>query len=167
MILNSIKRLLLKKKIQTEYDFNFFKEMVIFKHFYENEFNDFTSSLFISKKYEKDEMIFKENYPIVVIYIVKSGKIKLYQENDGIRFEITELIERTMFGEVSLFIDMQRVYSAVAMEDSEIIAINKVDLVNYIKYNHGTGVKLLWNLAEYISSQYIEVYPYLKKYENK
>ena len=165
MILDFLKKFLLKKKSDS-FDYKFFQDMHIFKYFSDREIDDI-STLFIYKRFKKDEIIFRENFPQVVLYIVQSGKVRLYQNKDDIEIQIAELSEKMMFGEIGLFIDVNRVFSASALEDTVLIAINKTDIISFMKIHHGTAIKLLWNLGEYISSAYLESNIFLKDYEIK
>jgi CRP/FNR family transcriptional regulator len=156
-----------RKERKTDYnlDYSFLKDITLFKHFF-FFFLDDISKLFIYKKFNKDEIIFREGYPIVVLYIIKSGSVKLYRERDGVEFQLAEICEKKMFGETGLFVDMSRVYSAATIEDTELIAINKMDIINFVKSSHGTAIKLLWNIGEYISKLYLESNILFKDYED-
>jgi CRP-like cAMP-binding protein len=127
------------------------------------------SDLFIDKHYHRDEIIFRENYPSVVIYIVFSGRIKLHTDSPNTDFEvfIGEMGPQMVFGELGVFTEINRQVSAIALEDTHLLALNKTDFVHYIKSNPGTGIKLLWNLGKIITRDFKNEIEKLRDYEPK
>jgi len=125
--------------------------------------------MFIDKHYTKDEIIFRENYPSVVIYIVFKGSVKLYTDTSSSEYEvfIGEMKPQMVFGELGIFSEINRQVSAVALEDTHLLAINKTDFINYVKSNPGTGIKLLWNLGRAITRDFKNEIEKLRDYESK
>ena len=147
MILNFFKKK--GEKDEDSIDIDFFREVSLLKKLTAKEIRRF-SNLFITKKFQQNEEIFREHYPHVVFYIIKSGKVKLYHDavDSGTETLIEVMGSKDIFGELGVFADINRVFSAAALENTELIAINKTDFINFAKNNPGTGIKLMWNLSQ-------------------
>jgi len=145
------------KSINTknDLDYDFYRSVEIFDNLSDKEIQNI-SSLFIKKYYKKNETIYKENHPQVVVYIVKTGKVSLQIDLPHINFKIFEIPAKIHFGEIGLFLDIPRINTAIALEDTELIAMKKSDIMLFIKANPGTGIKLLYNLGKCVASKYID-----------
>jgi CRP-like cAMP-binding protein len=166
MLIGYLKKIWQDRKNKNRVDLSFYHDIDLFQKLTDKELIRI-SDLFIYKNFKKDEIIFRESYPHVVLYIVRSGKVKLYQETDGVESIIDIKNPKEIFGEVGLFIDVDRLVSAVALEDSELIAINKTDFYTHVKNHHGTGIKLLWNVGRILTQKYFLETESKKDYESK
>jgi CRP-like cAMP-binding protein len=99
----------------------------------------------------------------VVIYIIKSGLVKLYLNSSEDEMHITNLGAKQYFGETGLFIDACRFASAVALEETELIAVTKTDLKQFIKNHPATGIKLLFNFGKSVSTNLINMKKLIKQ----
>jgi len=163
MLKQAFKKLFSRKKTKNQVDFPFLSEVLLFEKLSEKELIRI-SDFFIYKYFTKGETIFQESYPHIVLYVVVVGKVKQYK---GQEYLISELQPKDMFGGMALFFETNRLFSAVAIEDTTLIAINKTDLMAFIKSNPATGIKLLWNLGKYLSTDLINELEALKEYELK
>jgi len=161
-----LKKLLSKKKLAHQVDFTFLKEVPLFRKLTERELTRI-SDLFIYKSFKADEPIFGEGYPHIVLYIVVTGKVKQYKDSHEFEYLISEIKPKNMFGGLAIFVEQNRMVSAVAIDDTTLIAINKTDLLAFIKSNPATGVKILWNLGKYLSTDLLQELEALKEYETK
>jgi CRP/FNR family transcriptional regulator len=150
-MINKIKKFLQANKDSEPLNLEFYKSIEIFKDLTTKEINDF-SKCFITKKYLKDEVIYKENFPLVMVFIIRSGSVKEYIENPLIS-EVRTLVAGEYFGEIGIFLETNRITSAVTLEETELIAINKTDFRLFIKANPATGIKLLYSLGKSISKE--------------
>lgn len=105
----------------------------------------------IERHYKAGEIIYRENYPHVVLYMVKSGQVEIYLESAENNENLGILKEHEHFGEIGLFNDTNRITSARALSDCHLYAISKYDFIRFISKYPGTGVKILFKLAEGIS----------------
>jgi len=161
-----LKTILSKKKPDHQVDFAFLKEVPLFKKLTERELTRITD-LFIYKSFKADELIFGDGYPHIVLYIVVEGKVKQYKDSHDFEYLISDIYPKMMFGGVAVFVETNRLVSATATEDTRLIAINKNDLMAFIKSNPATGIKLLWNLGKYLSTDFLRELEALKEYETK
>jgi len=74
--------------------------------------------------YEENEVIFKQGDSPSHIYIVKSGRVKLYMEAEGTTLELIEFGVGNCFGESSLVGIQPHTASAVAAQKTELIVLS-------------------------------------------
>jgi len=160
------KKLLSRKKSKHQVDYPFLRDVLLFQRLSESELSRL-SDLFIYKYFKKDEVIFTEGFPHIVLYIVVVGKVKQYKDEGELEFLVSTLHPKMMFGGLAMFADTHRLVSAKAEEETTLIAINKADLSAFIKSSPGTGIKLLWNLGKYLSTDLLQEFEALKTYEAK
>ncbi|WP_264559424.1 Crp/Fnr family transcriptional regulator [Flavobacterium sp. N2270] len=88
----------------------------------------------VSKKYQKEEIIFYEDEMALFYYQVIEGSIKMFCTNeDGKEFTQGVFEKGNSFGEPPLFIDEIYPCSALAIEDSVIIKISKDKFLTIIQ----------------------------------
>ena len=136
-------------------DYDFYRKLSLFETLTDNEILQL-NDLLISKTYKKDEVIYKENHPQAVIYIIKSGSVRLQIDLAHFEFKITIVQQYCHFGEIGLFLDTPRICTATAIEDTELIAIKKSDIKQFILTNPGTGIKLLYNFGKSVATLLLE-----------
>ena len=147
-------------------DYDFYKGIEIFHNLTNNEILKI-NDMIIHKTYKKDEVIFHENHPHVVLYIIKSGMVKLFLKHHEEDITITDLGAKKHFGEIGLFIEMNRMSSAIATEDTVLLVIKKSDFRQFVKSYPATGIKLLVNLGKAISNDLVHSYSLIRKNETK
>ena len=147
-------------------DFDFYRSFDILYNLTDNEIKKL-HDYFINKNYKKGEMIFTENHPSAVLYIIKSGRVKLYMNFPNQEIIIKAVEAKKHFGETGIFMDVNRVTSAVAMIETDLIAIKKSDFIQFVKSNPGTGIKLLYNLAKSISGELVDSLKTMWGYETE
>lgn len=88
----------------------------------------------VSKKYQKDEIIFYEDELALFYYQVIEGSVKMFCANeDGKEFTQGVFEKGCSFGEPPLFINDVYPCSAIAVEDSVIIKISKEKFLTIIQ----------------------------------
>lgn len=107
------------------------------------------------RNYKKDEIVFKKGYPNVVFYIVKSGTLKVFLEDNETELEIKQLHTCDFFGEMGLFQEEFRSASIAAIEESKLLAISKRDLNEFIVTFPRAGVKILYKFGQLLSNNII------------
>ena len=110
----------------------------------------------IERKFKAGEIIYKENYPHVVLYMIKAGQVQIYLEKPDNDYIFAVLNEHEHFGEIGLFNDSNRITSAKAITDCVLYAISKYDFIRFMSKYPGTGIKILFKLAEGISSDVVK-----------
>lgn len=85
---------------------------------------------------KKGEVLFRKGDEGSSLYIVRSGNIRIVlPSSTGDEVSPAILTERDFFGEMALLDGMPRSADAVAMEPSELYALNREDFLSFLKNN--------------------------------
>ncbi|HHE37884.1 MAG TPA: cyclic nucleotide-binding domain-containing protein [Candidatus Cloacimonetes bacterium] len=103
---------------------------------------------FYLRNFKSGEIIFKKDYPNVVFYILKQGELKVFLKVKDKEIELDRIKPQQYFGEMGIFLEEKRSASIVALEDSEVLAISKADLKNFIDKFPRAGNKILFKFGE-------------------
>jgi CRP-like cAMP-binding protein len=82
------------------------------------------------------------------MYIVLSGKVRLYVSEEPEGDWAEELGKGEFFGEGSLLEALPRQHTVLALEDSDLIAINRGTFLRMIRQNPEVSVKMMQRLAQ-------------------
>lgn len=115
------------------------------------------------RKYQNNELFFSEKKQSNGIYFIKSGKVKIISENK----EITTLRTGEFFNDLNILDDSIDHSTAIASEDSEILVIFKVDLLELIDKYPKVAIKFLINLNRIIKTRLKSTYEELIKIKNE
>lgn len=98
-------------------------------------------------RYGAGERIFTEGDLGTTMYIVQSGKIRVFRVVEGAK-RIHGMMEKgDFFGEMSILEGLPRTISAEALEDSELIEINSMTFDKMIKGNIEIAIRMLRKLS--------------------
>ena len=117
------------------------------------------------RKFKKGEMVFKKDYPNVVLYILMKGTIQILLNNDNSTI-IAELEPYSFFGELGMYIDTKRSASVISKTDTELYAISKDEFKHFVDTFPKIGVKILYALGQNMSKEIIRSNERLKVYES-
>ena len=101
--------------------------------------------------YPANHLVFKQGDPGDGLYIIKSGKVKIFQgpaESPLEQHVLAELEANAFFGEMSLVSDKPRNASALTLENCEIFVLKKEDFMKLVQSTAG--------FAEKISNEFID-----------
>src|SRR5213593_680919 len=93
------------------------------------------------------ERIFTEGEVGATMFIVQSGRVRLFQDANGKPIEVAEMEKGDFFGEMSLLEGTARSVSAEAIEHLELIEINSTTFDRMIRGNIEIAVRLLRKLS--------------------
>ncbi|WP_390455937.1 Crp/Fnr family transcriptional regulator, partial [Chryseobacterium sp. Alg-005] len=111
------------------------------------------------RKYEANEIIFREGESPLYYFQILQGKVKLNNYNeDGKEFIQNLFSDGQSFGESLLFIDRPYPMNAVAIDDSKIIKLPKSHFLKLIQENPEVSVNIYQCLAERMYYKYIMLY---------
>ena len=84
----------------------------------------------------KEEVIFRKGEASKYAYIIKSGKVGIYKENDyGKRILVRILRKSDLFGEMGLIDKYPRSATAVALESCDLTVVDKSHFMRLSKYS--------------------------------
>ncbi len=98
-------------------------------------------------RYGANERIFTETDLGTTMYIVQSGKVRLFRVVDGQKRVHGMMEKGDFFGEMSILEGLPRTISAEAVEDSELIEINSMTFDKMIKGNIEIAIRMLRKLS--------------------
>ncbi len=110
----------------------------------EDESGDFT------RVYPQDTMIFAEGMPGKELYIIQKGSVKITKIVNDNEVLLAVLKAGDIFGEMSLIENKPRSASAIAFEDSTLLAVNKENFSRMVKTQPQLIARLTTLLAERI-----------------
>lgn len=100
--------------------------------------------------YPKDNMIFSEGMPGTELYIIQKGSIKITKIVDNNEVLLAVLKAGDIFGEMALLENKPRSASAIAYEDSYLLAVNKANFERMVSTQSQIVARLTQLLAERI-----------------
>jgi CRP-like cAMP-binding protein len=103
-----------------------------------------------NRTYPKDSMIFSEGEPGEELYIIQKGSVKIAKIVDNNEVLLAVLKNGDIFGEMALLEAKPRAASAVAYENTVILAVNRANYERMISTQPQIVVRLTTLLAERI-----------------
>nr|WP_294928376.1 Crp/Fnr family transcriptional regulator [uncultured Flavobacterium sp.] len=101
------------------------------------------------KFFNKSEIIFEEGNLPTHYYQIISGEIKMSNYNDdGKEFIQGIFYKGQSFGEPPLFLNQKYPANAIAVEDTEIFLLTKVNFMKLLEENQAISLKIIENLAQ-------------------
>jgi CRP/FNR family transcriptional regulator, cyclic AMP receptor protein len=98
-------------------------------------------------RYGANERIFTEGDLGTTMYIVQSGKVRLFRMLEGQKRIHGMMDKGDFFGEMSILEALPRTISAEAVEDTELIEINSMTFDKMIKGNIEIAIRMLRKLS--------------------
>jgi len=98
-------------------------------------------------RYGANERIFTESDLGTTMYIVQSGKVRLFRVIEGQKRVHGVMEKGDFFGEMSILEGLPRTISAEAVEDAELIEINSMTFDKMIKGNIEIAIRMLRKLS--------------------
>jgi CRP/FNR family cyclic AMP-dependent transcriptional regulator len=112
---------------------NFLKKISLFADLTETELQALAKEL-SRAQFKKGDAIFYEGDPGQMLYIVESGNIRIYlQCEDGQETSVTVCTSGDIFGELAVIDGLPRSASAIAMEDSVVLGLNREQFREYTR----------------------------------
>ena len=107
------------------------------------------NNLLQKREYQKGNVIFMRGEPVNYLYIVRHGRVKLYEASRDGRQQIIRILKHGDFiGELSLFKDEYHSLNAEAMEDTGMCLLPRKDFKNLIGQNPQISLSIMQILSE-------------------
>src|SRR5690349_13137297 len=105
------------------------------------------------RTFHAGEQIFSIGEPGDSLYIVNAGVVELFVKDDaGSRIVLAQCASGEVFGELSLFDGGPRTASAVALEDSTMLVLDRDDLLAFLSQHPAASMDLLTTMGQRIRS---------------
>jgi CRP-like cAMP-binding protein len=112
------------------------------------------SDLNTQRRYIQNQMIFSENEPGNDMFIIQKGKVKISKIIDSKEVTLNILKAGDLFGEMALLDNKPRSASAISMEDSELLVINKKNFEGMVVSQPQLMTRIITLLSERIWNAY-------------
>ncbi|MBF0101057.1 MAG: cyclic nucleotide-binding domain-containing protein, partial [Desulfobacterales bacterium] len=88
---------------------------------------------FYTKRFYKNQIIFKQGQKGDVAYILKEGTIEISQDINGRKVVLAKLTPLNVFGEMALILnDHKRTATAIALDYCDVVEIHKTDFDHFM-----------------------------------
>jgi len=129
------------------------KQVPIFRGLTNKEFREI-EKLIHERTYKPQEIIFKQQARGEGMYIILSGEVEIYLEDDkGNKNILAVLRDGEFFGELSLLDAEERSATAAATKNTILLGFFRPDLLSLMERNAELGNKILLNLARVTSAR--------------
>lgn len=108
------------------------------------------------RRYKPGEVLFKSGYPHAVLFFVAEGEVEIYLEKDNEEIKLVKKEKNEHFGEVGLFIEIDRTANARSDGESRLLALSKKNFNDFVRLNPRGGVKILRIISSILCQQMIE-----------
>lgn len=105
------------------------------------------------RKYQAGENVFKQFAPAEGMFIIISGSVEIYIDNEKSKKILAELNDHDFFGEIALLDDKPRSAGAIATTPSMLLGFFKPDLLSLMERNPALSSKILTNLGTVLSER--------------
>ena len=99
-------------------------------------------------RFREGEVIFRKGEMAQQMYVILSGRVRLYVSDEPRGEWAEELSKGDFFGEGSLLEALPRQHTVLALEDSDLIAINRGTFLRMIRQNPEVSVKMMQRLVQ-------------------
>ncbi len=100
-----------------------------------------------TKKIKSGSIICQENAEGKEMYVIQSGKVKVYKTINSKKIELVNLKENDFFGEMCLLLGGPRTATVEALENTEVIVLNKENFIKKIQTDIKFADKILLTMA--------------------
>lgn len=142
-----------RKKAEEDSLAYFLRKNPIFAELGERDFR-FLESFVHPRRYAPHEIIFEEGDTGSGMYIIRSGKVRIFaKDGDGTEEELAILEPGDFFGEITLTAPTTRTASARTTESAELVGLFRADLLGATEKHPMLANKILFGLARVMSER--------------
>jgi len=106
------------------------------------------------RTFEDGEIVFRQGDPGVGMYIVRSGIIDVYNENDDMtRQKIFTLRPGDFFGEIALLNDSLRSATTFTSQKALLYGLFRPDLMSLMDADPKLGLKIIYRLSQIVAER--------------
>ena len=98
--------------------------------------------------FREGEVVYRKGEMAQQMYVILTGRIRMYAGPEPQGDWVEELAKGDFFGEGSLLEPIPRSQTAVAQEDSDVVAISRGTFLRMIRQNPEVSVKMMQRLAQ-------------------
>ena len=130
--------------------FNCVKSCELFKHLSDHEVELIEKQATL-KKFRKNTIIISANDTTNSVYIVESGKVRVYKDSiDGRQITLNTLGPGMVFGELAALSDAPRVATVETLEDTKTRVLTKESFIDVLKSNPELSLTIARKFAQMV-----------------
>ena len=136
-------------------DLDYLRKFPILNGFTSHELFLF-SQIVQERRFKEGEIIYQEQFPLAVIYLIASGAIEL--TDDYQRMNSPYILRKHQFlGVIDMYNENRRKGEAIAIKPTILLAVSHLDYESFIRFNPKAGVKLLNNICKALSHYIVQL----------
>lgn len=102
-----------------------------------------------AQAFKKNQIIYRQGETAKSFYYLKSGQVQIFvNSSDGLEKILTTYKKETIFGEAAFFDGFPRMSSAKTLLDSDIITLDKADIMLFFQKNPFLALNLIELLSQ-------------------
>ena len=105
------------------------------------------------KDYKKGELVFQQGNPGTGLFVVMMGSVDVQQDDDGTILHLVSAKPGEFIGELALLDDFPRTASAIAVDETSVVALYRTDLLALSEGHPRLGVKILMQLSQIVAER--------------
>ena len=103
------------------------------------------------------ELLFSQGDPGETLYLIESGRLKVYAQGPNEQEILLDIVsEGHVIGELALLDGKPRSASVLALEDSDLLALDREPFMAHLHQSAETAIRLLIHLAEMLRQRVLE-----------
>lgn len=120
------------------------------------------------RTYRRGESLYYEGDPGLGLYVVESGRVRLFSDADpGHQRDLCEVEAHDMFGVVSLLGDFRRLETAETITEARVLGFFRPDLKNVMRRSPKAGSEIVMALARRVASQHVELFRRIEEQDGR
>ncbi len=120
----------------------------LFERLDEDELNELAAAI-DSERLNAGETLFQSGDLGQTLYIIRSGSIEIFiKDNSGQKIILKTAVDGDIFGEISMLDNRPRTASAVALEDTELLSLDRDDLLLLFQKKPDAALNMLAAMGE-------------------
>jgi CRP-like cAMP-binding protein len=109
------------------------------------------------RKYQADEMIFSQGDIGSGMYIIRSGQVRIYSQDDQNKTSEQAILEAgDFFGEIALTASRPRCASARTLESAVLVGLFRSDIEEAIRRHPASSAKIMFGLNRVVSDRLLQ-----------
>lgn len=142
-----------RKKLDEDSLAHFLKLLPFFSELDKRELQ-MVEGLLHTRRYSPQEIVFEEGDPGSGMYIIRSGRVRIFHRNGhGAEEELALLGPGDFFGETTLAAPAGRGASARTLESAELLGLFRADLLEAAQKNPSSANRILLGLTRILSER--------------
>jgi len=126
---------------------SFLRQVPLFRTLQKEDIESLSAAIGM-QSVKRGDVLFRKGSEGTVLYIIKEGRIKIVlPSKDGSEVILAIFSETDFFGEMALLDGIPRSADAIALEDCELLVLNRADFLSFLMENENAMQSVLSSLS--------------------